>query len=177
MPLQISNLRKIIFVITADTKGDDLEFLHFTAMTRRSFDDLLAVYYEFLEHTMIKPGVGRQLKARARRGKFRNRDINAIGLKFLLSNSELKNLHVQFGAAVSSFTELAWFAIDCFLVCVGRNKLGKVFWNRSEGNLRRCAERTKLFLDISGVVAISWVQSPHLIICYRTEITMVGRRM
>ena len=32
--------------------------------------------------------------------------------------------------------------------------MGKVFWDRSEEHLSRCAERTKFFLDISGVVAM-----------------------
>ena len=137
-----------------DTKGDDLEFLHFTAMTRRSFNDLVAVCNEYLDNTMIKPGVGRTPKARGKRRNFRNRDIVAIGMKYLLSHSELKNLHVQFGAAVTTFMELVQFAMDCFIVCIGSSKLGKVFWDRSEENLRRCAERTMLFLDIPGVVAM-----------------------
>jgi hypothetical protein len=123
-------------------------------MTRTSFNDLVAVCNEYLDNTMIKPGAGRTPKARGKRRKFRNRDIVAIGIKYLLSNSELKNLHVQFGTAVSTFTELVWFAMDCFVVCVGSSKLGKVFWDRSEEHLRRCAERTKLFLDIPGVVAM-----------------------
>ena len=137
-----------------DTKGDEQEFLHFTGMTRKSFDDLVAICNEYLDSNMIKPGVGKKKKARCKRRKFRNRDIVAIALKFLLSNAELKNLHVQFGSAVSTFNELAWFGIDCFVVCVGRCDLGKVFWDRSEEHLSRCAERTKLFLDISGVVAM-----------------------
>ena len=90
-----------------DTKGDEQEFLHFTGMTRKSFDDLVAICNEYLDTTMIKPGVGKKKKARCKRRKFRNRDLVAIALKFLLSNAELKNLHVQFGSAVSTFTELA----------------------------------------------------------------------
>jgi hypothetical protein len=93
-----------------------------------------------------------------------------MGLKYLLSTAEVKQLHVQFGCCVSTYMDCVWFSMDAFIHCVGTCQEGKVYWDRSIHNLEKCASLTKQFLDIVGVVAmvdgnklISFEPSNHIL--------------
>ena len=138
-----------------DKKGDELEFLNFTSLTRDSFSHLVSLNRHYIKTKTITLAKGRMKRSRVGGRKFNSRDVVAMGLKYLLSPSLLKDLHVQFGASQTTFWELAWFAMDSFIVNVGRDARGRVWWDRSEEHLASCAERTNAFLDIVGVVAMT----------------------
>ena len=113
--------RKETVWFLTDTKGDDRGFLHFTALTRSSFNDLVAICLPHITTKLILPSKGQAQvkKSRTNLRKFTARDTVAMALKYLLSSSLLKDLHVQFGASVATFLQHSWFGIDAFLTCVG----------------------------------------------------------
>ena len=85
---------------------------------------------------------------------FGPRDIIAMTLKYLTSVAESKDLHVQFGATASAYSYHVNYGIECIINCCIGHPDARVFWDRSIANMERCARRTSMFLDISGVVAM-----------------------
>ena len=146
-----------------DTKGDDLEFLHFLALTRESFNCLVLICESFIASNPIKSSTTSRLvsehrvvgrHSRPSRRSYSSRDIIAMGLKYLISTAEVKQLHVQFGCVLSTYMDYVWFSMDSVIHCIGASMEGKVFWDRSPTNLEKCASLTSQFLDIEGVVAM-----------------------
>lgn len=86
--------------------------------------------------------------------KFEARDILAMSLKFLLSKAELKDIHVQFGVPLTSFKIYIGLGIKAIVVGLIDYASSKVFWDRSTDGLKRCADRTKDFLDIPNIVGM-----------------------
>jgi hypothetical protein len=68
-------------------------------------------------------------------------------------NMSFKDLHVQFGASQTTFWELAWFGMDSFILNVGRDVRGRVWWDKSEEHSKNL-EAQKLLL-YSAVVYCS----------------------
>ena len=81
-------------------------------MTRAAFDKLVMVCHPYIKSHPITPhnsnktadGEDRPAKKpRLGRRIFNSRDIVAMTLKYMLSVAEMKDIHVQFGATLSTF--------------------------------------------------------------------------
>ena len=84
-----------------DRLGDDLEFLHFTSLTRQSFEDLVALCGRYIfSHPINQQKGNNSYKKHCRpQGRlFMPRDVVAMGLKCLLSVAENKDIRVQFAS-------------------------------------------------------------------------------
>ena len=77
-----------------------------------------------------------------------------MGLKYLLSAASMKDILVQFGAFVQTYSGMVQVAIEAFVKCVWEPNLGKVHWDLSLENAARCVQRNKLFLDIPNVITM-----------------------
>ena len=136
------------------SRGDDLEFLHFTSLTRESFRALVDLCTPLLNRLPITPGGGKPKPWHVRRRMFRPRDVVAMTLKFLLATAELKDLHVQFGAVLSVYSRCVLLGLRVFVQVLVKERRSRVYWDRSTDGLRRAAARTAMFLDIPGIVAM-----------------------
>lgn len=93
-------------------------------------------------------------KPKINRCLFNERDIIAITLRYLLSRSEIKDLHPLFGSVRTSFDYIIDFGINVIISNLINDDRSKIYWDRSIENMDRCARRTKQFLDIPNVVAM-----------------------
>ena len=75
-------------------------------------------------------------------------------IRFLLSTSEYKDLHVQFGVLVTTFVDCVQLGLRALIKALFKNNLSRVFWDRSEEKLQLAAAQTASFLDIPGVIAM-----------------------
>ena len=132
-----------------------MEFLHFTALTRESFNELVTLCRAYLLTNSLSSAADGQPKlCHLSRRLCKPRDIVAMTLRYLLSTAEYKDLHIHFGVVVTTYIDAVQLGMQALLKCLFHNEKGRVFWNRSIDNLRQAAERTASFLDIPGVVAM-----------------------
>ena len=135
-------------------KGDDLEFLHFTGFTRSAFDQLVEINSDYIiSHPMVAGRTKPTIK-NLRNRMYTPHDIVAMGLKFMHSKAELKDLCVQFGLLLQTFINCYTLCLKSFAHCLANHPLSRVRWDRSEENLKKCADRTEMFIDLPGVVAM-----------------------
>ena len=137
-----------------DEKGDNFEFLHFTSLTREAFANLVDIVKNSIYSNSIVPYRGKLKKYIILRRRFNARDIVAMTVKYLLSRAELKDIHVHFGAILTTYINCVKLGMRCIVQTLSCHPKAKVFWDRSADGLIKAAERTKMFLDIPGVVAM-----------------------
>ena len=137
-----------------DEKGDTFEFLHFTSFTREVFNNLVDILKNSIHSNSIVPYRGKPKQHRILRRRFNACDIVAMTLKCLLSRAELKDMYVHFGSILSTFINCVKLGMRCIVQSLSGHPKAKVFWDRSTDGLIKAAERTKMFLDILGVVAM-----------------------
>ena len=138
-----------------DCKGDEMEFFHFTALTRKSFNSLTDLCSKYiLQHTIhpnskVPPRPGDLAKRRCS-----PRDVIAMTLKYLLSKAEMKDLYVQFGVSATSYCDYIILGMQAIMEALFFNQQGRVYWDCSIESMNRAAERTLQFLDIPNVIAM-----------------------
>ena len=138
-----------------DRKGDEMEFFHFTSLTRESFNglvDLCKLY--IVKHSIQSASKGPPRSGDLKRRKFQPRDVMAMTLKYLLSKAETKDLHVQFGASATSYQDYIILGMQAIVDALSSNDKAKVYWDRSIRGMKEAAKRTAQFLDIPNVVAM-----------------------
>lgn len=79
----------------------------------------------------------------------------AMTLKWILFKSEDKKLNIQFGAVVSTYSNCVTLGLRAMTYCLADNPKEKVFWDQSIKALQRASKRTKMFLDVLNVVAMT----------------------
>ena len=137
-----------------DEKGDNFEFLHFISFTREAFDNLVDIVKNSIHSNSIVPYRGMPTNYIILRRRFNARDIVAMTVKYLLSRAELKDIHVHFGAILTTYINCVKLGMRCIVQTLSCHPKAKVFLDRSADGLIKAAERTKMFLDIPGVVAM-----------------------
>ena len=136
------------------SRGDDLEFLHFTSLTRESFNLLVVKCTPLINSRPLTPGCGKPKAWHVRRRMFKARDVVAMTMRFLLATAEMKDLHVQFGAVLSVYSHCVRLGLRVIVQVLCSDTRSRVYWDRSEEELSKAAARTSSFLDIPGVVAM-----------------------
>ena len=137
-----------------DGFGDDLEFLQFTALTRTSFDELVKLMSPGLLSRPIDVRFGRPQAHHLRRRMFSPRDIVAMIIKWMTSKRGSKNIHVQFGSILETYTNCCYLGLSVMVETLIVNPKAKVFWDTSEDGLKICTELTNCFKEIPNVVAM-----------------------
>ena len=122
--------------------GDSLEFLHFLALTRESFVELVSVVKSYIDghatdqlYEMYKAGPVKIRPSDIKRRKFQADDILSMTLKFLLSKAELKDIHIQFGCPLTCYRRYVRLGIESILACLMDHPRSKVYWDRSEESI------------------------------------------
>lgn len=138
-----------------DEIGDDLEFLHFTSLTRESFNELVTLCTPYIRSNGIAADAkGPPKPCHLSRRVARPRDIIAMTIRFLLSTAEYKDLHVHFGVVLTTYVDCVQLGIQALIKMLFKHSKSRVFWDRSIDKLKESAEKTASFLDIPSVVAM-----------------------
>ena len=141
-----------------DQLGDDSEFLHFTSMTRKSFNELVNLCAAKLLSDPIRPihgkrEIGAPRPCDIRRRKFSPRDIIAMTLRHLLSTAENKDIEPQFGAVSTAFSDYVLRGMQVIVEVLYTNDRTKVWWHDMDIEyLQRCANRTRSFTEVENIV-------------------------
>ena len=72
-------------------------------MSRRSFDELVGVVGPAINRLPVRREDGPPRSQDLVRRKYSTRDVLSMTLKYLTTKSEIKDLHVQFGAVHTSY--------------------------------------------------------------------------
>ena len=137
-----------------DEKGDDMEFFHFTSFSREAFQELVDLCTHIVNSLPLRKGGKTPSAQQLRKRMYQPRDIIAMTLKYLLSQSEQKNLSIQFGAIASVYSNCVTLGLQAIVTCLINNAKAQVFWDRSRENLESCATLTRNFLDLPNVVGM-----------------------
>ena len=137
-----------------DTYGDDMEFFHFLSLSRKSFFDLCQTTNYYILNTPLNRDNGIPSEHHLKRRMFNSRDIMAMTIKYLLSEANIKDLHVQFGAQDVVYRRC--IELGCAAICqeLLNHPHSRVHWDRSLTALNAAANRTKMFTVIPGVVGM-----------------------
>ena len=135
-------------------KGDDLEFLHFTSLTRPAFSELVEACRLFILTNPIDPAHNPPKNRHLARRMFSPRDIMAMTLKWILSKSGQKNLNAKFVALASTYSNCVMLGLCAMAYCLADHPKAKVYWDQSIEALDQASERTKMFLDVPHVVVM-----------------------
>ena len=138
--------------------GNELKFLHFTSLNRKAFGELTKSLRDYI---LSKPLDPRTLCATAviRKIDLEQRihsvsDIVAMTLKFLLSKTEYKDLHIQFGATLTTYKNCVRLGMEAIVTELINHPKARVYWDRSQEGMERAAARTQDFLDIPNVIGM-----------------------
>ena len=138
-----------------DEVGDDLEFLHFTSLTRDSFNELVGLCTPYiLSHAIAAEAKGPPKPCHLHRRVARPQDIIAMTIRYLLSTAEYKDLHVQFSLVLTTYVDCVQLGIGSLIKALIKNEKSRIFWDRTAEKLQLSAAKTASFLDIPGVVAM-----------------------
>jgi hypothetical protein len=137
-----------------DEKGDDMEFFHFTSFSREAFQELVDLCTPIVNSLPLRKGAKTPSAQQLRKRMYQPRDIIAMTLKYLLSQSEQKNLNIQFGAIASVYSNCVTLGLQAIVTSLINNEKAQVFWDRSRENLESCAALTRKFLDLPNVVGM-----------------------
>ena len=129
-----------------------MEFLHFLAFTRESFDDLVKILTPGIISSPIKEGHGKPSLRNLKKRLVTPRDIVAMTVKFLISTAEQKDIQIMFG--VTNFSDIVRLGTSLLIKYLANHQKSRVFWDRSDNNMARVCERTKQFTGLPGVVAM-----------------------
>ena len=157
-----------------DNYGDELEFLHFTSLSRHSFNVLCILTEPVLITLPLHRDSGTPRSQDLKRRMFSPRDMTAMALKFLLSRAEMKDLHVQFGAILSVFdncTEVGMCAIVKVLMTDARSR---VYWDRSEAGMLKASDLTKAVTGLPGAV-VAMIDGKKLESLYPSDLSDQNR--
>jgi hypothetical protein len=137
-----------------DMYGDDMEFFHFTSLSRKSFFDLCAATNDYILNTPLNCDKGIPCEHHLKIRMFDSRDIMAMTIKYLLSEAKIKDLHLQFGAQDVVYRRC--IELGCAVICqeLINHPHSHVHWDRSLTALNAAANRTKMFTAIPGVVGM-----------------------
>jgi len=135
-------------------KGDDLEFLHFLALTRASFEELLSLCNTEFNAQSLSGQFGRPRMCDLKKRKHSNRELLAMMIKYLVSKAEHKDLHVHFGATLNTFCDAVKLGMQIIVKVMIDNPKARVYWDWSIEACQASAVRTSQFLDIPGVVSM-----------------------
>jgi len=136
-------------------KGDDnLAFLHFTAFTREAFDELHSLVGAKIDDLPLRIGASKPKRWHLSRRFADSRTILAMTLRFLLSRAEYKDLCPQFGSIETVFSNCVLLGMRAIVTVLADETRSMVYWDRTEEGLQKCADRTNMFLDVPGVIAM-----------------------
>jgi len=82
------------------------------------------------------------------------RDIVAVGLKYLISTGEHKDLFIQFGMTHTMYLNCLRIGLTVFADVLEFHPTSRVWWNRTEQGLKETSNMTKMFVDIPNVVGM-----------------------
>lgn len=134
--------------------GDDLEFQNFLLFSRPCFLELLALTEPIINSMPIQQGKGKPRECDLKRRKVDAGTILALTLKYLTSSGEAKDIGVHFGVLGPSFSRYVLVGMSAIITALMFHEKSRVYWDRSEQNLRYMAHRTRHFLLIPGVIAM-----------------------
>ena len=137
-----------------DRHSDEKEFLHFSSFSRDSFDLLVEICQEKISCTPLdaRYKASKEYKISSRRHT--PRDIVAVGIKYLISCAEHKDIFVQFGMTQTMYLNCLRVALTIFVDVLEFNEKSRVWWNKTPQALKRTAEMTASFIEIPNVVAM-----------------------
>jgi hypothetical protein len=118
-----------------DRYGDEKEFFHFTSLTRMSFSKLVEITQPVINKLPVNRDQGQPTTRSLSKRKFNARDIIAMTLKYLTTKSEVKDLHVQFGAIHTSYISYVELGMNAIVNALFGHKDGRVRWDRSKDGL------------------------------------------
>ena len=133
-----------------DGVGDEKEFLFFISLSRDSF----GVLVELCRDSITNMPMDNRHKTRRHNTASRRhppRDITAVGLKYLVSRGEHKEIYVQFGMTQTMYLHCLRIALDLFVKVLEFNDNSRLWWDQTVDSLRRTAELTSKFVDIPNV--------------------------
>lgn len=145
-----SRMESVCFKV--DHYGDEQEFLHFTSLSRESFNVICILTEPVLISLPLHRDDGTPRSQDLKRRMFSPRDMIAMALKFLLSRAEMKDLHVQFGAIVTVFDRCIEVGMCAIFKVLMTDTRSKVYWDRSEAGMLKAADLTKAFTGPPGAV-------------------------
>lgn len=131
-----------------------MEFMHFTSLSRDAFKELVEICTPTINQLPLRKGASPPKQNNIRKRMFKPRDIVAMTIKNCLSQSEQKNLRVQFGAIATVYSNCVAVGMQAIVTCLIAHPKAQVYWDRSRDNLETCADLTKLFLDLPNVVGM-----------------------
>ena len=105
--------------------GDDLEFFHFTGFTKDAFYELVSLLETYVERYVLIDG--RLVLKKKKWKKFDAVDCVAMGIKYLISTAEIKDLHPQFGASASTFSQYVNHILHSIVMVLVNHEKSKVF--------------------------------------------------
>ena len=108
-------------------RGDDLEFLHFTSLSRSSFYGLVDLCKSYINTHPIDPRFNPPKKRNISRRMFTATDIVAMALRYILSTAENKDLHVQFGAVETTFKHCVKLGLRAIVEALVNHPKARVF--------------------------------------------------
>lgn len=89
---------------------------------REAFANLLDIVKNSISSNSIVPYRGKPKKYIILRRRFNARDIVAMTVKYLLSRAELKDIHVHFGAILTTYINCVKLGMRCI---VGRTRCNR----------------------------------------------------
>ena len=132
--------------------GDELEFLHFTSLSRSSFFCLSSL----LENEWGKISLHRYgkipQKKHLKQRMYDVADTLAMVLKYVLSMAEKKDIHVQFGAVLSVFDRYVELGMSVIIKVLMNDERARVVWDRSVANLEHTSSLTNCFFGLPGKI-------------------------
>ena len=137
-----------------DSIGDDKEFLHFTSLTRQSFNLLVDLTQNIIENHSYDNRFGKPRQWDLKKRMFKPRDVIAMALRYLLSKGEIKDLIPHFGATASTFCSNVDLGLKAIVKALIIDERSRVYWDRSEAHCKEAADLTSKFLDIPNVIGM-----------------------
>ena len=130
----------------------------FFACSWQSFDMLVERCQPLVESLPITPSTearvfGRPKKCHLKRRMLDAYEIIAVGVKYLVSVAEAKDLASQFGMTKAHYSQVVLFALEVLVKVLANDNLAQVCWDMTEEVMAYHKKRTSIFRDCPGFVA------------------------
>ena len=132
---------------------DEMEFFMFVGLSRASFEMLVEICTNVINRIPLFRDCGVPEEKHLKRRLYGPRGIMAMTIKYLSSTAEAKDLYPQFGAPSMVFRRSVELGMVAIVSNMSHEKM-RIIWDRSQEGLAKMADRTKMFLDIPGVVGM-----------------------
>ena len=117
-----------------------------------SFTKLVEVTAPVIKKLPVNREDGEPRPCDLTRRKYSARDIVGMTMKYLTTKSEVKDLHVQFGAIHTCYIMYVELGMNAIVNALFGHKYSRVKWDRSKEGLGFASNLTKYFVGLGGHV-------------------------